>query len=141
MQWLQKLFGGGDTKKAGAASAPTATLKKESANTYVLRVGGLMNKATVDRIQAIAAQDIERGARNLKVLIIFENFQGMRRGDEWGDVDFFARYEANIAKIALIGDLRREEEAKLFLGAGRRSGEVRCFAPGEEKQARAWLAS
>ena len=79
-------------------------------------------------------------AADLKVLLILDDFRGWKRGDDWGDLDFFSRYEASIAKIAVVGEPRWEAETLLFLGAGRRKGRVQYFMPHFEGRARAWLA-
>jgi len=137
MKWLRSLFG------CGRATGPAtvATIRKEAGNVYVLHIGGVLNKATTDRIQAIAAQEIERGTKDLRLLVNLSGFEGWRKGDEWGDIDFFARYGDDIAKIAAVGEERWREQALIFLLAGRRRGEVRYFTPEEGRQARAWLVS
>ncbi len=133
MKFLKQIFG-------KAPSAGTATLQRGADNVYVLRISGLINKATVDRIQSIGAEDFQRGIKDLKVLILLSDFRGWKRGDNWGDIDFFARYEAQISKIAVVGDPRWETEINMFLAAGHRTGEVRFFSPEHEPQARTWLA-
>jgi hypothetical protein len=138
MNWLKRLLGG---KAAKAAPETVATVQKLPGNIYVLRLGGKLNKATLDRIQAIAAQDIERGAKSLKILIILSDFKGWRQGDDWGNIDFFAQYEAFITRIAVVGEAARGAEAMAFLGANHRTGEVRFFTTGQEAQARAWLVA
>ena len=137
MKWLRNLFGGGNRKPSSGA---VATARKEGGNLYVLRIGGVLNKATVDRIQAIAARDIERGTKGLKMLVLLSGFEGWRKGDEWGDIDFFASHGDSIVKIAAVGEAMWREEVLIFLLAGRRKGEVRYFLPDQETQARAWLA-
>ena len=135
MNWLKRLLG-----MAPAAPSVTATFRRESDGLYVLRIGGTLNKATLDNVQSLGQRAIEAGARNLKVLLFLEDFRGWKRGDDWGDLDFFARHEANVAKIAVVGDPRWEAETRLFLGAGRRHGEVRFFPEHFEGRARTWLA-
>jgi len=135
MDWLKKLLG-----RDKPAATVTATLRKELGNLYVLRIGGLVNKATVDNIQAVARRDIEAGAKGLKVMLILQDFRGWKRGDDWGDLEFFAKYEQQIAKLAVVGESRWKDETLLFLGAGRRTGEVRYFSDGQEAAGRAWLA-
>ena len=135
MKWLQKWFG-----FAPAAPAVTASFRKEAGGIYVLRVGGTLNKATLDNIQSVARHNVAAGVQDIKALLFLEDFRGWKRGDDWGDLDFFSRYEASIAKIAVVGDPRWESETLLFLGAGRRHGEVRFFTPHFEDRARAWLA-
>lgn len=138
MNWLMKLLGCGGAKPAPET---VATVQKLPGNIYVLRLGGTLNKATLDRIQAIAAQDIERGAKELKLLVILNDFKGWRRGDDWGNIDFFAQYEAFITRIAVVGEAGREAETMAFLGANHRTGEVRFFTTGHEAEARAWLVT
>ena len=135
MKWLQKLFGA-----APAAPAVTASFRKETGGVYTLRIGGTLNKATLDNIQAVARHNIAAGAKDLKVLLILEDFRGWKRGEDWADLEFFSQYEACIARIAVVGEARLEEETLLFLGAGRRRGAVRYFPPHYEGKARAWLA-
>lgn len=137
MNWLRNLFGG--SRKT--APSVTATMKKEAGNLYVLHIGGVLNKATVDRIQSIATQEIERGTKEFKLLVILSGFEGWRKGDDWGDIDFFANYGNDITRIAAVGEARWRDQMMLFLLAGRRRGEVRYFMPDQAPQARAWLAS
>jgi lysozyme family protein len=137
VNWLKTLLG---RRGQSAAPAFAATLQKE-AGVYVLRISGMIGKETVDRIQAVAARDIESGAKDLKVLILLSDFQGLRRSDNWGNIDFFAQYGKEVAKIAAVGEARWETDILMFLAAGYRKGEVRYFAPEEESKARAWLVS
>jgi hypothetical protein len=137
MKWLSKLFG---FKAEPAPDAkPLATMKKLSPDTYELRIGGILNKATVDNIQAIGAREIDKGLESIKMLIILDGFLGWKKGDDWGDLSFFAEYGDKITKIAVIGEARWEAELLMFLGAGRRKGEVRFHTPEREAAARAWV--
>ena len=120
--------------------ASTALVQKKSGNIHVFRIGGLLNKQTLDRMQLIATQDIPYGTRDLKVLIVLADFRGCQRGDDWGAPDFFARHAVSIARLAVVGDGRWETEALEFLAVGQRSGTIRFFATAQEPQACAWLA-
>jgi len=137
VKWLRRLFGGGQRE---AVPEDIASFQKEAGDLFVLRIGGVLSKAAIDRFQAIAVQDIARGINNLKVLIILCEFRGWKRGDDWSDIDFFAQYEQEIARIAVVGNARWETETLMFLAAGHRKGEVRYFAPDQEAKAKAWLA-
>ena len=138
MNWFQKL-------KEAIGSKPkmttTATLLKEPGGIYALRILGVLSKSTNDQIQAVAKRDIDAGATDLKVLIVLENFRGWKKGDDWSDIGFFAQYEANFSRLAVVGEPRWEAETLLFLGAKRRTGEVRYFETTQEAAARAWLTS
>ena len=135
MEWLRKLLG-----KTSSQPSVTATFRREAEGVYTLWIGGILNKATLDNIQAMARRDIEAGVKNLKVLLFLIDFQGWKRGDDWGDLEFFSRYEEYIAKIAVVGEDRWKEETLLFLGAGRRHGEALYFSKHFAGQAKAWLA-
>ncbi len=136
MKWLRSLFGGSESKPQ---SELVATFQKAPGNIYVLRVGGVLNKATVDRIQSIAEKDIADGVTELKLLLILDNFRGWKHGDDWGNIDFFAQYERLITRIAVVGDPRWKDETLMFLAAGHRSGAVQFYPPNLEAAARAWL--
>ena len=135
MKWMRQWLGL-DPK----APSVSASLRKEENGIHTLRIGGTLNKATLDNVQSAARRGIAAGAKDLKVLLILQDFRGWKRGDDWGDLDFFGQHEADVAKIAVVGEDRWEEEALLFLGAGRRQGEVRFFPLHHEGKARAWLA-
>lgn len=135
MSWLNQLLG-----RAPARPPAPASFRRETSGVYALRIGGVLSKATLDNLQAVARHNIEAGARDLKVLLLLDDFRGWKRGDDWGDLDFFSRYEEFIAKIAVVGAPHWEAETFLFLGAGRRRGQVRYFPPHYEGKARTWLA-
>jgi hypothetical protein len=92
-------------------------------------------------IALVPAVTHELGASDVKVLILLTDFLGWKRGNDWGDLDFFAKYDQKIARIAVVGDRRWETEMMMFLAAGYRKGEVRFFDPQEGTKARVWLAS
>lgn len=138
MKWLRSLLGGSETKPQPET---VATVQKAPGNIYVLRLGGVLNKATLDRIQGIAEKDIANGAKELKLLVILSDFKGWRKGDDWGNIDFFAQYETYITRIAVVGEASWEPETLLFMAAGHRTGTVRYFTPGNETEARVWLAA
>ena len=80
-------------------------------------------------------------AGKVKVLIRLEDLAGWEPGDQWGDVSFFFRHDADIEKIAIVGDPRWHDEMLVFLFAGYRSAEARFFAAADLEEARAWLMS
>jgi hypothetical protein len=137
VKWLQSLVG---VRERPPAPSIVSTVQREVGDLYVLQIGGVLDRTTTDLIQTFCVQDIARGV-HLKMLIILNNFHGWRRGDDWGDIDFFSRYEAGIARIAVVGEEQWKTPSLMFLGAGHRSGEVRYFASGQETAARRWLAS
>ena len=140
MKWLLKLLGIVKDDAVQAAK-PVATMKKLSVGTYELVIGGMLNKGTLDNIQAIGAREIDKGTDSLKMLVILKDFTGWRKGDDWGDLSFFAEYGDRVTKIAVVGESRWEAELLMFLGAGRRKGEVRFYTPDKDSSARSWILS
>lgn len=136
MEWLKKLLG---IEKQEAAPMDVVTVKREAPDLYVFRISGVLSKTAVDKMQALARREIDRGTKDLKTLIILAGFKGFQKGGAWGDLDFFMEYGDAIAKIAVVGEARWQEHIMVFLLADRRRGEVRYFAPEQEAQARAWL--
>ena len=137
MKWLQTLLSGRGGKPAWAS---VAAVQREAGDVCMLRVGGVLSKQALDRIQALAAQVVARGAKDLKVLLILNDVQGWKRGDDRRERDSSARNLARNAKIAVVGDARWQSPTLTFLAAGHRAGEVCYFTPEQEPQARAWLA-
>ena len=136
MSWIKKLLFGRDGKPAQPASA---ALHRGQDGVYELRISGVLNKATVDRIHAIVSKDFDQGVENINVLIVLSHFGGWKQSDTWNDIDFFAQYERKIARIAVVATPAYHAETALFLGAGHRRAEVRCFGPADEAVARKWL--
>jgi len=79
-------------------------------------------------------------AHKMRIFIIIESFQGWDNKDNWEDVSFQSRYDAQIEKIAIVGEKRWQEPAVIFAGQGLRSVDIRYFAPSEIAAARAWIA-
>lgn len=136
MSWLSGLFGKDDVQEPKSS----ANMKRVSGDTYELRIRGTLNKATVDNIQEIGVREIEKGATSLKLLVMLDDFRGWQRSDNWEDIEFFATHGDRIARIAVVGDGKWETESLMFLGAGRRKGEVKFFPSADEAKARGWLA-
>ena len=138
MQWLKDLLG-----LVARDEAPTnrVTVRKEAGSLFVCRISGVLNKAAVDQMQALSVREIEKGIKDIRMLLILSDFKGWRKGDAWGDLDFFMTYGNLISKIAVVGDTRWQEPVRCFLLAGQRRGEVRYFPPEQEAGARAWLGA
>ncbi|MEN8261432.1 MAG: STAS/SEC14 domain-containing protein [Pseudomonadota bacterium] len=118
----------------------STTIERETGNVYVIKVSGRLVKADMERFQGIAKAEIRKIAK-IKMLIITENFSGWERGVEWGDVSFMIEHDADIEKIAIVGEEKWRSEMLMFLGAGLRSAPVEFFTLTEVEMARAWLNS
>jgi hypothetical protein len=111
--------------------------KKEGLIT--VKLSGLLKRAEIARAENAAIALLET-AHKMRIFIIIENFQGWDNKDNWEDVSFQSRYDAQIEKIAIVGEKRWQEPAVIFAGQGLRSVDIRYFAPSEIAAARAWIA-
>lgn len=138
MSWLTRILG---WRRGGAESSArnTTTLVSGPKGIAELRIRGMVDKAIVNRVQEVAASDVARGRKDIKLLIILDDFRGWKRGDDWGDLTFFIEHGNVISQIAVVGDPKWEGDMMMFLGASRRTGAVRFFGPEGETQARRWL--
>ncbi|MCB1822200.1 MAG: STAS/SEC14 domain-containing protein [Candidatus Competibacteraceae bacterium] len=96
-----------------------------------------------DEFQAFLAEAETRrvfAAGQVRLLIQLEDFSGWEPGDEWGDVSFFFKHDADIEKIAVVGDPRWREDMLIFLFADYRRAEARFFTETGYEEAYAWLS-
>jgi hypothetical protein len=116
-----------------------ATIEKESEALFVIRISGILTHPEMRQSQESMAREIDAGTRP-RLLAILEDFTGWGKGEEWNDIDFFLSHGDAIAKIAIVGEPRWEEESLVFAGAGFRQTPVRFFPSDQMEAARAWLA-
>ena len=101
---------------------------QEANRVHVITLSGQLNWP---EFQAFLNQAEARkifAAGKVKVLIRLDDFAGWEPGDQWGDVSFFFRHDADIEKIAIVGDLRWRDEMLVFLFADYRAPR-RGFSP------------
>lgn len=123
------------------SEAITIASHQEANRVHVITLSGqLIRHEFQDFLNQAEAQKVFAFGK-VKVLIRLEDFSGWEPGDQWGDVSFFFRHDADIEKIAIVGDLRRRDEMLVFLFADYRSAEARFFATTDLEQAEAWLMS
>jgi len=114
---------------------------EEANHVHVITLSGLLNW---NEFQSFLAEAETRGvlaAGNVKVLIRLDNFSGWEPSEEWGDVSYFFKHDADIEKIAIVGDLRWREDMLTFLFADYRRAEARFFNETEQEKAHAWLVN
>jgi hypothetical protein len=75
----------------------------------------------------------------IKGLMVLDAFKGWEKSDAWEDVSFFSEYEKKIEKIAVIGELKWQDDMFAFLGGPFRSASIEFFNPSQESEARTWL--
>jgi hypothetical protein len=116
-----------------------ATIEREEGNLRVLRITGLLKKSEFDAALATEARQWGPATR-VTVLVIVENFKGLERGADWGDITFYETHGDQIDKIAIVADPQFETDLLAFAGAGFRRAAVKFFSANQLVLARAWLA-
>ena len=76
----------------------------------------------------------------VRILVVAENFEGWQRGGNWGDISFQLEHDAEIERMAIVGDRKWEDLTLVFAAKGLRKFPIEYFEPGELSRARAWLA-
>jgi hypothetical protein len=103
------------------------------------RIGGRLSQPELAALQASAVDTIrEQGA--VRILVLADDFQGWREGDDWGDVAFMEN-DPYIRKMAIVGEKKWEELALIFAASPIRRFPIEYFLPTELDRAKAWLAA
>jgi stage II sporulation SpoAA-like protein len=111
-------------------------MRIEGQRLLVVRIRGLLRLAELEESQRGAAKMI-REAGKLTALVLLDEFQGWERGVEWGDVSFLVEHDADVEKIAIVGQEEWREQVLVFAGVGIRQSPVRYF--NDSDSARVWL--
>lgn len=103
------------------------------------RVSGKLTQPELAALQS-AAGDILRQQGRTRLLVVAENFEGWERGGDWGDLSFSIEHDAEIEKMAIVGEKQWEASALLFASKGLRPFPIEFFESADIARARAWLA-
>src|SRR3974390_686951 len=103
-------------------------VQRESSNIYRMQISGVLRKSELDKVQALAAEEITRSG-GIRLLFVLDQFQGWEKGADWSDLSFYLEHGDDIEKIAIVCDEKFRDGAMAFAGAGMRKGEVRYFSP------------
>jgi len=104
-----------------------------------IRVSGHLTKAEYDAAcQQMLGSMLGQG-KAPRLLVSLDGFLGWERGGDWSDMAFLSRHGDEIAKIAVVGDRRWEDEVMMFTGAPLRKTPVRFFDAPDLDLAKAWL--
>ncbi|MDT4290342.1 STAS/SEC14 domain-containing protein [Methylomonas sp. MO1] len=103
-----------------------------------VKITGKLTHAELTALQQEAFGIIGREG-GIRVLIIYEDFQGWAKEGDWDDVSFQTKSDPYINKMALVGDKQWEELALMFTGQGFREFAIEYFEPDELDKAQAWL--
>jgi len=116
----------------------SVSFTKASENFFVVSVEGILTFNELKEIQNNVSKAIDR-SREIKVLLLAENFSGWAKEGDWGNLEFLYEYDSYIKKIAVVTSEKWKDWLLTFLLAGMREASVESFPIGEEEKARNWL--
>jgi len=115
------------------------TMQHDGGNTFRLDVSGVLSKSDFDRCQdALAAEMTRRG--KVRLLFVLSGFEGWEQTAAWGDLTFYVKHGDSIERIAIVGDERWRDEARMFASADLRRAPVEFFRSSALADARTWLS-
>ena len=86
-----------------------ATIQRETNNTYLLHLSGVVQRSEFENVQKSMAGAIDAGAKP-RILAVLKDFQGWERGADWGDLEFHA--------LAQQRDREDRDRRRTAFGAG-----------------------
>ena len=104
-----------------------------------VRVSGLLTHPELTAVQNQIVQQVQQSGM-VRVLVLTEHFAGWEKGGNWGDISFQADHDADIEKMAIVGDAKWEELTSIFPARGLRPFPIEYFLPDELEKAREWIA-
>jgi hypothetical protein len=119
----------------------SAELVDVSGRVLTIRVSGQLTQPQLAASQWAAGEAIDKLGGKVRLLILIEDFQGVAKEGDWGDVSFQMQYDDAIERIAIVSDPKWRETSLLFTGEGVRRVRIRHFLPTELEPARAWAGA
>lgn len=105
-----------------------------------IRITGKLRQSELATAQKNASEILKKRGGS-SVLVLAEKFEGWEKGGDWGDLSGQAQLDAQIERMAIVGDKRWEDVALLFTGKGLRHIDIEYFSPIDLPKARSWLLS
>jgi len=117
----------------------SAEIVSNSGGVLTARISGRLTQPELAALQA-SAKDSIRQQGQVSFLIIVEDFQGWREGDDWSDVSFMDN-DPYIGKMAIVGEKKWEQLAVIFAAGPIRKFPIEYFQPADLERAQAWLTA
>jgi len=105
-----------------------------------IKITGKLRQSELAIAQKNAAEILKKDGGSL-VLVLAEKFEGWEKGGDWGDLSAQSQLDAQIDRLAIVGEKRWEDVALLFTGKGIRHIDIEYFSPTDLPRARSWLSS
>ena len=105
-----------------------------------IRISGRLRQSELAAAQKNAAEMLKKRGGS-RLLVLAEKFEGWEKGQDWGDLYGQEKLDAQIDRMAIVGEKKWEDVALLFTGKGIRHIEIEYFSSAELPRARDWLSS
>lgn len=119
----------------------SAELVDVSGQVLTIKVSGLLTQPQLAASQWAAGEAIDKLGGKARLLVLIEDFAGVAKEGDWGDVSFQMQYDDALERIAIVSAPQWRQASLLFTGEGIRKVNIKHFLPEEMDQARAWAAS
>jgi hypothetical protein len=116
-----------------------ATIEQDKNGVWVVRISESLRKEEMDAVQHQGVKGMHPQERARVLVVVEPSFRGWVGGEVWNDMSFFMKYGDQIAKLAIVGDLKWESRMLMFSGAGFRKAPVKYFAQDRLQEAFGWL--
>jgi hypothetical protein len=117
----------------------SAEIVDASQGVLTIRISGKLRQSELATAQKDAAEILQKRGGS-RLLVLAEKFEGWEKGGDWGDLSGQTQLDAQIDRMAIVGEKRWEDVALLFTGKGIRHIEIEYFSPTELPKARSWLS-
>ena len=77
---------------------------------------------------------------SVSVVAVLQGFEGWGSGD-WNDSSIQFQHDAQIKRMAIVGDRKWEDAVMLFVGKGLRHFDIEYFEPAQVEEARQWATT
>ncbi len=102
------------------------------------RLSGVLTGSDLEEIRHRTAQAIARFG-SVRCLFFLDDFRGWQSGDDWADVSFQEKHDAEMERIAIVGADEWRDEVLAFMAAPLRTTDIRYFDAPQSERADAWL--
>jgi hypothetical protein len=117
----------------------SAEIVDNTAGVLTIQISGKLRQPELAAAQKAAAESLQKQGAS-RLLVLAQNFQGWEKRGDWGDLSGQMQLDAQIDRMAIVGDKRWEDLALVFAGKGIRRVVIEYFLPSESSKARSWLA-
>lgn len=123
------------------AGAMGISVESFSDGLLTVNVWGQLTPSEWQAAQEAAVARMRGSAGHVSVLVLAERFAGWVRAEGWDDSPVRPQFDAQVDRMAIVGEPHWADLALMFTGKGLRRIQIEYFPTAEADKARQWLAS